>query len=47
MSNAGSITIPDIKIYCVAITIKITWYWHKTDMSQGHRVEDLDIDPHS
>jgi hypothetical protein len=29
-SSAGGIIIANFKLYYRAITIKITWYWHKS-----------------
>ena len=28
-SEAGDITMPDLKLYCRAIVTKAAWYWHQ------------------
>jgi hypothetical protein len=46
-SNAGGITLPNFKLHCKAIEIKVAWYWHKNGCEdQWNRTEDLDMNQH-
>jgi hypothetical protein len=47
-SNFEGIIIPNLKLYYIAIAIKIAWSWHKNRYKdQQNKIEDPDMNPHS